>query len=410
MKIQSAAFLDQADVMLTRAERMLSVGLNEEAARAAYLACFHVAQAYIFERTGSASKTHRGVQTEFFRLSRDEARADHALRRFLSGSYEFKSVADYGVGPDAVISAQEAAGAITTAKRFVGHFRSLIAIPNRGDIATREATSMPAPIVIADSITRVGPEAAGAVVVNASHGGVYAAYLAAKLHAAAAIFNDAGVGRDRAGIGGLDYLEEFGIAAATVGHDTRADRRRRRHDGAAASSPMRTGSAASLGVSPGQSCRDAAAALQQAHQAHRAPPEALEAAFLLIAETPQVWALNSASLVLPEHKDSIVITGSHGGLLGGRPETALKYDVLGALYNDAGIGKDEAGISRLPALDARGIAAATVSAASARIGDARSTYEDGIISRVNARAAALGLREGISAREFVAGLRRALAA
>ena len=151
-------------------------------------------------------------------------------------------------------------------------------------------------------------------------------------------------------------------------------------------------------------------ALQQAQPAHRAPPEALEAAFLLIAEPPQVWALNSASLVLPEHKDAIVVTGSHGGLLGGRPETALKYDVLGALYNDAGIGKDEAGTSRLPALDARGIAAATVSAASARIGDARSTYEDGIISRVNARAASLGLREGISAREFVAGLRRALAA
>ena len=55
---------------------------------------------------------------------------------------------------------------------------------------------MPAPIVIADSITRVGPEAAAAVVVNASHGGIYAAYLAAKLHAAAAIFNDAGAGRE----------------------------------------------------------------------------------------------------------------------------------------------------------------------------------------------------------------------
>jgi hypothetical protein len=96
-------------------------------------------------------------------------------------------------------------------------------------------------------------------------------------------------------------------------------------------------------------------------------------------------------------------------LLGGKPETALKYDVLGALYNDAGIGKEEAGASRLPALDTRGIAAATVSAASARIGDARSTYEDGVISRINGRAAALGLREGISARDFVAGLRRALA-
>jgi hypothetical protein len=84
--------------------------------------------------------------------------------------------------------------------------------------------------------------------------------------------------------------------------------------------------------------------------------------------------------------------------------------VLGALYNDAGIGKDEAGISRLPALDLRGIAAATVSAASARIGDARSTYDDGIITRINARAASLGLREGTTAREFVAELRRALTA
>jgi hypothetical protein len=268
---------------------------------------------------------------------------------------------------------------------------------------------MPAPIVVADSITRVAAaEAAGAVVVNASHGGIYAAYLAAKLHAIAAIFNDAGVGRDRAGIGGLDYLARFGIAAATVGHDTA-----RIGDGAdmmvSGVITYANGPALSLGVGAGQACRDAAAQLQQAQQTHQLPPEALEAAFLLVSEAPQVWALDSASLVLPEHKDAIVITGSHGGLLGGRPETALKYDVRGALYNDAGIGKDNAGTSRLPALDARGIAAATVSAASARIGDARSTYEDGVISRVNARAAALGLREGISAKGFVAGLRRTLA-
>jgi hypothetical protein len=267
---------------------------------------------------------------------------------------------------------------------------------------------MVAPIVVADSITRVGAEAAGAVVVNASHGGVYAAYLAAKLGAAAAIFNDAGIGRDRAGIGGLDYLQDLGIAAATVGHDTA-----RIGDGA---DMMASGIvthanalAAALGVGAGQSCRAAAAALQRARRSQAAPPDAIEAAFLLVDEPPQVWALDSASLVAPEHKDAIVITGSHGGLLGGRPETALKYDVLGALYNDAGVGKDEAGVSRLPALDARGIAAATVSAASARIGDARSTYEDGIVSRINSRAAALGLRDGVSARDFVAGLRRALA-
>src|SRR5215510_15041369 len=266
---------------------------------------------------------------------------------------------------------------------------------------------MPAPIIIADSITRVGPDAAGAVIVNGSHGGVYAAFLAAKLAAAAVIFNDAAVGHDRAGVGGLDYLQELGIAAATVGHDTA-----RIGDGAdMISSGTITHAnelAASLGVKPSQSCRDAAVSLQQARQTQRPPPPALEGTYLLTSTAPQVWALDSASLVLPEHKNAIVVTGSHGGLLGGKPETAIKYDVRGALYNDAGIGKDSAGTSRLPALDARGIAAATVSAASARIGDARSTYEDGIISRVSRCAATLGLGEGISAREFVDRLRRAL--
>jgi hypothetical protein len=261
------------------------------------------------------------------------------------------------------------------------------------------------PILTADSITRVGPEAMGAVVVNGSHGGIYAAYVAAKLRVAAAIFNDAGVGRDNAGIAGLDYLEALGIPAAVVGHDTA-----RIGDG---SDMMARGiithanrAAIALGCCGGMTCRNAGAALQTAGSRGREPPPALEAAFLLIAEAPAVWALDSASLVSPEHAGTVVVTGSHGGLLGGKPDTALKYDVRAALFNDAGIGIDEAGVTRLPALDARGIAAGTVAAASARIGDARSTYEDGILSRINSRAAALGIARGMAAREFVAIARR----
>jgi hypothetical protein len=147
--------------------------------------------------------------------------------------------------------------------------------------------------------------------------------------------------------------------------------------------------------------------LQQAGPSRREPPPALEAAFLLIAEMPSVWALDSASLVGPEQVGAIVVTGSHGGLLGGRPDTALKADALAALFSDAGIGIDEAGVTRLPALDDRGIAAGTVAASSARIGDARSTYEDGILTRVNQRAAALGVAPGMTAREFVDMVRRA---
>src|SRR5499433_2333556 len=132
-----------------------------------------------------------------------------------------------------------------------------------------------APVLIADSITRVGDEAAGAVVVNASHGGVYAAYLAAKLRVAAAVFNDAGIGRDRAGISGLDYLAGLGIPAAAVGHDTA-----RIGDGAdmiargivTHANPQ----AAALGCRPGMRCRDAALCLQQASTSAREPPPALE--------------------------------------------------------------------------------------------------------------------------------------
>jgi hypothetical protein len=262
-----------------------------------------------------------------------------------------------------------------------------------------------APILTADSITRIGSEAAGAVVVNGSHGGLYAAYLAGKLRVGAAIFNDAGVGRDQAGIAGLDYLEGFDIPAAAVGHGTA-----RIGDGvdmmARGLVTYANESARALGCRVGMACRDAAALLQRAAPGGREPPPEREGAFILIADSPAAWALDSASLVGAEHVGTVVVTGSHGGLLGGRPDTALKYDARSALFNDAGIGIDEAGVTRLPALEARGIAAGTVAAASARIGDARSTYEDGILSRVNTRAAALGLAPGMTAREFVAVTRR----
>jgi hypothetical protein len=104
----------------------------------------------------------------------------------------------------------------------------------------------------------------------------------------------------------------------------------------------------------------------------------------------------------PADDGTVVVTGSHGGLLGGRPETAARAAVFAALYNDADGGIDGAGFTRLPALDARGIAAATYSAWTARIGDGRSAVETGIISAVNARAASLGVKPGGTVRDAVA--------
>jgi uncharacterized protein (UPF0332 family) len=49
---QATEFLEKAQHLLAEADVMLSVGLNDAAGRTAYLAGFHAAQAFIFERDG----------------------------------------------------------------------------------------------------------------------------------------------------------------------------------------------------------------------------------------------------------------------------------------------------------------------------------------------------------------------
>lgn len=261
-------------------------------------------------------------------------------------------------------------------------------------------------------MTKLGPEARGSVIIGGSHGGLYAAWLAACSAARGVILNDAGIGKDRAGIAGLTFLENLGIAAAAIGHDSA-----RIGDGKdmIARGVIRhvNAIAAALGCAPDMATRDCAEIM-------RARGVVLDVAVPAISEarnriegpwpaTIQVWALDSNSLVRPEDAGAIVVTGSHGALLGGKPETAIRVEAFAAVYNDAGGGIDDAGYSRLPALDARAIAGATVHAHSARIGDARSTYADGVISRVNETALRYGGRIDMNCRDFVALMARARA-
>jgi len=65
-----------------------------------------------------------------------------------------------------------------------------------------------------------------------------------------------------------------------------------------------------------------------------------------------------------------------------------------SVFNDAGVGRDQAGLAALPFLQSHGLAACTVAHTSARIGEAASTLQDGMISHVNAFAAQLGAVPG----------------
>jgi hypothetical protein len=59
---------------LSDARQIAEIKHAKVAARSACYAAFHAAEALIFERTGKAVKTHRGVRIEFARLTKD----DHA--------------------------------------------------------------------------------------------------------------------------------------------------------------------------------------------------------------------------------------------------------------------------------------------------------------------------------------------
>ncbi|MSO76649.1 MAG: hypothetical protein EXQ87_07030 [Alphaproteobacteria bacterium] len=263
-------------------------------------------------------------------------------------------------------------------------------------------------VLVADSITKLVEYHRGQVVVAGSHGGVYCGYLVARGGLRGVILNDAGVGKDRAGIGALAYLDRLGLAAACVGHLSA-----RIGDGADMVERGRIShanrSARALGCAVGQACSDAATAMLAAKPYMGNAPVYGEGRYVLRQRPgePIIVGCDSASLVEPEDAGQIVVTASHGATLPESPGYALKTRALAAVFNDAGFGADGCGVARLALLDGMGIAGVTVCHDSARIGDARSAWRTGTLSFVNAEAARLGATRGIALKDFA---RRAIGA
>ena len=95
----------------------------------------------------------------------------------------------------------------------------------------------------------------------------------------------------------------------------------------------------------------------------------------------------------------IVVCGSHGGVSAG--EYALKHRVKAVFFNDAGIGKNNAGIKSLETLSNAGIPACTVDCMSAEIFNGLDVFENGIISVCNQLATTCGINVNMSVKEAV---------
>ena len=113
--------------------------------------------------------------------------------------------------------------------------------------------------------------------------------------------------------------------------------------------------------------------------------------------------IDSITAITPAMVDAVIVSGSHGGrsvapfALGVRPHAVF--------FNDAGVGKDRAGVAALDPLEEAGMIAIAYASASARIGDAEDGLLCGVVSAVNALGKAAGVEVGQSVAEAAVLLR-----
>lgn len=254
-----------------------------------------------------------------------------------------------------------------------------------------------------DSITDASQATSGKIVVSGSHGGLYPAAVASSFGARAVLLNDAGGGLELAGVAGVLALADVGMAAAAVGCNSC-------HIGSALDTFERgvvsvvNDVAATLGVCTGMNAGMAVMLLAKAPLPRGSLKPQAESRKVEYLGEVRVELLDSAALVGPDDFGKIVITGSHGGLIGGDPTRAIKAAVRITAFNDAGFGADNIGSTRLPALQVQGIAAVTVSCGTARIGDAASALDTGVISDANLAAKMLGAAVGMSLADWLTSL------
>jgi hypothetical protein len=209
-----------------------------------------------------------------------------------------------------------------------------------------------------------------------------------------------GVGKDDAGISGLEFCQQVGVPMAAV--ETMSARI---SDGRSVFDSGVIGhantAAQDLGVRVGQPTGEAARHMLDAPAGTPLESNRTDTDVHTMHEgaTGRVIALWNPLLLVdqgPFPHDVFCIALHSGKVMAEWSSALLPKGVIG---NDGGFGKDRTGVVGLTMLEDKGIAAASVAAMSARIGDCRSTYEDGVISAVNDIARGRGVREGMPAKD-----------
>lgn len=235
------------------------------------------------------------------------------------------------------------------------------------------------------------------IVVNCSYAGVLPARMVGDHMPRGAIGVDAGVGPEGVGIAGLWYFEALNIpaAAADVMSIHLGDGMDLYENGIIS---FFNRPAADCGVTKGMKVKDAARLMLDNDPGE---PKALEVTNRRVMEEGPVGrkiiCTDSIVFGLPEDQRNIIVSAGHNGV--SSIDYVRTFNPFGYICSDGGRGRDNSGMAALPKAAELGIAGATVDGTKARMGDALSTWNDGIISACNSLAEACGVRVGMRAPE-----------
>lgn len=278
---------------------------------------------------------------------------------------------------------------------------------------------LPEGVVLLDSLGDLKPDNTSPILVCGSHcgGNRDLAKHVKNCDVNAVFLNNAGVGKNQAGIRGLTHYEAEDILACAV--DNYSAEIGIAQDTWESGIVSHTSSQAeAVGINIGDSVKEAVAKIINSNN----PPLTAEKYNKLESFIQEEVKTGSAKVDLKKqvqtqidgvditvtdsitflnenNSGDIVVCGSHGGLSAGH--YAQKHRVKAVFFNDAGIGKNNAGVKSLESLSEAGILACTVDCMSAEIFNGQDVLANGIISVCNQLAKDRNIKEKMMIKDAI---------
>ena len=277
---------------------------------------------------------------------------------------------------------------------------------------------LPEGVILLDSLGDLQPSNSRPILVCASHCGDNGTF-ARKLkncHVKAVFLNNAGIGKNQAGISGLTHYEAENILACAVDHysaeigvarDTWESGIISHTNIMAEDAGIQIGDSVKKAVAKIINIIDKASLIQKnkSFESHINEEKEnsckvdLKKQIQTQIDGVSITVTDSITFLNESNAGDIVVCGSHGGVSAGH--YAQKHRIKAVFFNDAGIGKNSAGVKSLESLSDAGILACTVDCMSAEIFNGQDILDNGIITVCNQLAKSRNIKEKMTVKEAI---------